>query len=57
MNITDQKRFTVYITPEVKEKAKAIAQTKRQSTIQYLSMILEDQVNEAFKQIQDDIQE
>jgi len=44
MNITDKNKVNVYLSQDLNEKSKKIAEQKRMSRIQYLSMILEKQI-------------
>lgn len=44
MNITDKNKVNVYLSQDLNEKSKKIAEKKRMSRIQYLSMILEKQI-------------
>jgi hypothetical protein len=44
MNITDKHKVNVYLNEELNDKSKRIAEKKRMSRIQYLSLILEEQI-------------
>jgi hypothetical protein len=44
MNVTDKNKVNVYLSKDLNEKSKKVAEQKRMSRIQYLSMILEQQI-------------
>jgi len=51
MNVTDRNKVNVYLSQDLNEKSKKIAEQKRMSRIQYLSMILEQQVTNDVNEI------